>query len=143
VPWSYALAMLLLAACGMVQQDEVARVRSPSGNVDAVLIESNGGATTSYGYTVYVVPAGAEADKAGRVVNLEGAGRNDQASGANLRWTGPSYLRVEFLSAEQAQVVRARLDIGNETVVVSLRDSIVDPDAPAGGMAAARPRTRQ
>ncbi len=143
MPWGYAFAMLLFSACGLVQQDEVARVRSPSGNADAVLIESNGGATTSYGYAVYVVPAGAEVDEAGRVANLEGADRNDQASGANLRWTGPSYLRIEFLSAEQAQVVRSHLNVGNESVVVSLRDSIVDPEAPPGGMAAARSQTRQ
>ncbi len=30
-------------------RDEVARVASPSGKVDAVVVETNGGATTSFG----------------------------------------------------------------------------------------------
>lgn len=36
--------------------DEVSRVTSPSGKVDAVLVERNGGATTSFSYEVFVVP---------------------------------------------------------------------------------------
>jgi hypothetical protein len=34
--------------------DEVARATNPSGKVDAVLVERNGGATTSFGYNIYV-----------------------------------------------------------------------------------------
>ena len=45
---------LLLSACGIASEDEVARVTSPDGRVEAVLIETNGGATTSFGYKVLV-----------------------------------------------------------------------------------------
>ena len=38
--------------------DEVARVLHPQANVDAVLVETNGGATTSFGYEVFVLSRG-------------------------------------------------------------------------------------
>ena len=44
------IVLALLAGCGLVSRDEVARVASPYGGVEAVLIETNGGATTSFGY---------------------------------------------------------------------------------------------
>jgi hypothetical protein len=57
-----ALVRLPLSGCfditGKITQDEVARVPGPSGGVDAVLFERNGGATPSFGYVVYVVPRG-------------------------------------------------------------------------------------
>jgi hypothetical protein len=37
------IAFALLASCGLVSRDEVARVASPDGRVEAVLIETNGG----------------------------------------------------------------------------------------------------
>jgi hypothetical protein len=49
------IALALLAGCSLVSRDEVARVASPDGRVEAVLIETNGGATTSFGYEVHVV----------------------------------------------------------------------------------------
>ncbi|MBL8397465.1 MAG: hypothetical protein JNL84_04855 [Candidatus Accumulibacter sp.] len=55
---SFAVGTVLLLAwffsglIGEPSKDEVARVVSPSGNIDAVLFETNGGATTSFGYEV-------------------------------------------------------------------------------------------
>jgi hypothetical protein len=42
-------------------QEEIARVRSPAGDLDALVIEGNGGATTAYDYEVVLVKAGRSA----------------------------------------------------------------------------------
>ncbi|HEU4924800.1 MAG TPA: hypothetical protein VFT23_17200 [Burkholderiales bacterium] len=47
--------IVVLAAAGCANHDEVARVPPPDKQLDAVLVESNGGATTSFWYDVYVV----------------------------------------------------------------------------------------
>jgi hypothetical protein len=54
-----------------------ARVASPDGRVEAVLVETSGGATTSFGYEVHVVEKGRPAGD--RVAWVYGAGRNAQA----------------------------------------------------------------
>ena len=107
------IALTLLAGCGLVSRDEVVRVASPDGRVEAVLVETNGGATTSFGYEVHVVEKGRPAGD--RVAWLYGAGRNAQAYGANLKWTGENELVIEYIK-------------------VSLRSGVNDPTAPAGGM---------
>jgi hypothetical protein len=53
---------VLLTACSQVSRDEVARVAAPGGQVEAVLVETNGGATTSFGYEVHVVERGGSPD---------------------------------------------------------------------------------
>ena len=47
------------ASCGILEtEDVVARVASPQGGVEAVLTETNAGATTSFGYIVYLAGPG-------------------------------------------------------------------------------------
>jgi hypothetical protein len=50
------LAAVMLSACA--SHDEVGRVSSPDRAVDAILVESNGGAITSFWYDIYLVPHG-------------------------------------------------------------------------------------
>jgi hypothetical protein len=83
--------------------DEVARVPHPNANVDAVLVETNGGATTSFGYEVFIFPRGQKPRRSDHaVVSLYGAGRSDHAYGANLRWAPNDTLVVEYLDAQHA-----------------------------------------
>ena len=56
------MLVLLLAACGVVSRDEVAVVASPDRPLEAVLIETNGGATTSFGYEIWVREKGHGSD---------------------------------------------------------------------------------
>ena len=79
------MAWLFSGLVGEPSKDEVARVVSPSGNIDAVLFETNGGATISFGYEVYVVEHGTQ-PSGSPVVLLYGAARNQHAYGANLSW---------------------------------------------------------
>src|SRR5215207_8000750 len=53
----HLIALVLLCA-GCASHDEVSRVPSPDRHLDAVLVESNTGATTSFWYDVYVVKDG-------------------------------------------------------------------------------------
>jgi len=102
--------------------------------LDAVLVETNGGATTDFGYLVYVVARGAPTPKHGEVAWLYGAGRSTRAYGANLKWESESRLVVEYLDAKQAEVQSERLVVGADTVVIALRRGVTDSIAPTGGM---------
>ena len=132
----FSPALLLVAGClsFTVSRDEVVRVSSPSGRVDAVLVESNGGATTPFAYFVYLVPKGASAPERGEVARLIAATRNDQAWGVNLRWNGPGELMVEYRDAKDSQQPKDVVAFENDTIRVVLKSGIVDSVAPAGGM---------
>ena len=125
------------ASCGTpdVSFDEVARVTGPSGKVDAVLVETNGGATTSFGYNIYVVPNGQRLSKPNaQIAELYGAVRNENAYGVNLRWEGADSVAVEYLKAEKAEVLTESVEVAGERVRIILRPNVADPSAPAGGM---------
>lgn len=129
----FFLAIYLLGKV-LVSEDEVARVNSPSGNVDAILIETNGGATTSFGYEIYVVPTGSSTKFKREVASLYGAVRSEQAYGVNLVWEEPSVLVGEYLEARYAEVLSPSRSVAGEQIEIRLRDGINDPDAPPGGM---------
>jgi hypothetical protein len=129
-------ALLLLSAClsSSVSRDEVARVTSPSQRTDAVLIESNGGATTPFAYFIYLVPKGAPVPVRGEVARLIAATRNDQAWGVNLRWDGSAQLLIEYRDARDAQFLRDNVLVGTDSIRIALKDGVVDRSAPPGGM---------
>ena len=114
--------------------DEVARQSSPSGRVDAVLVETNGGATTPFGYSVYIVPNGAPVPRDGEAARLIGAVRNDSAWGVNLRWVDLSHLSVEYRDARDQAIRTGTVTIGADTITILLRSGVVDSAAPGGGM---------
>ena len=114
-------------------EDEVARVGSPDGAFDAVLIETNGGATTSFGYLVYVVDRGERASGS-ELASLYGATRNENAYGANLRWQSATVLAVEFYEAKHVEVHEPRLLSRRKAVSIVARPGVLDEAAPPGGM---------
>ncbi len=118
---------------GEPSKDEVARVVSPSGKVYAVLFETNVGATTSFGYEVYVVEHGAK-PLGSPAVSLYGAVRNQHAYGVNLAWTSPDSLAVEYLSAKSAKLNTYTQYVGTQAIHFALRDGVTDIAAPSGGM---------
>jgi len=123
-----------------VSRDEVARVTSPDGRVEAVLIETNGGATTSFGYEVHVVEKGQPTRE--RVAFLYRAGRNENAYGVNLKWVDDNQVAIEYWDARQQSLERASVNVAGRIIKVSLRSGINDPTAPAGGMLYNLERTR-
>ena len=126
----FGLNVMLLAGCG----SEVARTTSPSGKVEAVLVESSGGAATSFAYEVFVVPVGKSTLSHKKVASLYGAARSEQAFGVNLRWAGPANLTLEYLTAERQDLLLPNVLVAGEQVRVSLRSGVTDPKAPPGGM---------
>jgi hypothetical protein len=130
------LSWLILSGCGRAGTpgDEVARVRSPTGRVDAVLLEHNGGAGTDFSYTVYVVRSGGRAAGAAEVAWLGVPVRNHRAYGANLRWDRPASLHIEYWDAHHAKPRRTQAVIGQDTVTIVLAAGVFDSLAPAGGM---------
>jgi len=114
-------------------------VRAPDARAEAVLIETNGGATTSFGYLVFIVAPGASVPRTGRGVggeaaSLYGAVRSDSAYGANLRWLGRDTLAVEYQRADEDSLLVPAVHLADRTIQVVLRAGVTDPTAPAGGM---------
>jgi hypothetical protein len=128
------IVIALSQSCLGPSRDEVTREMSPSGNVEAVLIETNGGATTSFGYQVYVVSKGGRPGTGIQVATLYGAVRNYSAYGVNLKWDGAEKLFLEYLKADSARLLQEQATIKGEQIHVALREGVNDPDAPAGGM---------
>jgi hypothetical protein len=131
----YVAALLFglgLLVCGCSSRDEVLRLTSPDGRVDALLFEKDCGAPCSFGYEVRLATKGSRHGE--EVASLVGASRNDNAWGVNLKWSGADELSVEYLRAEDARLLKQTVGIAGHNVKVSLRGGIKDPLAPAGGM---------
>jgi hypothetical protein len=84
------LIMSLLQGCSNNKEEEIERITSPDSLVDAVLIGRNGGATTSYSYTLYLVPSGKEPIKNREVF------RANHTTGLSIHWINPTNLEIAF-----------------------------------------------
>jgi hypothetical protein len=110
-------------------------VRSPSGELDAVVYEINGGATTSFAYEVYVTAANRSTFWGWRTAKLYGALRNRSAYGVNLVWTGTESLRIRYLETRSAELASGGpFRVAGRSVVVGLEEGVHDPKACPGGM---------
>jgi hypothetical protein len=118
---------IVLTACGFVSRDEVARVGSPDGRVDAVLVETNGGATTAFGYEIHIVERGKSYGEA--AATLHGAVRNENAYGANLRWLTDSDLLVEYQRAHAQVIEKTSVRVAGRDIRIVLRPGVLDSNA--------------
>jgi hypothetical protein len=139
-----ALGGILLLVLGVgaavwlfgASDDEVARVSSPDGTLEAALHEANGGGATSFAYKVYVVTAGRQPFMLVErpVANFYGAVRSNRAYGVNLKWEGPNSLAVEYFRSQTASKAADTVHVGDREVGIVLREGVSDADAPPGGM---------
>src|ERR1022692_401638 len=133
---SRAIASLTLIACigcwPAISHDEVARASSPDGRVDAVLFETNGGATTSFGYEVELGRKGSPRGK--KVARLYGAVRNAQAYGVDLRWENDHSLVIECLHTETPPEMQRSVAVDGRDVQIVLHIGVENKSAPGGGM---------
>jgi len=123
---------LSLLMCGCSSRDEVLRVTSPDGRVDAIAFESDCGAPCDFVYEIRLVPRGSSGGE--EVASLDGALRSEHSWGVNLKWLGADKLSVEYLRADNAMLLKQVVDVSGRAVKVSLRGGVNDPQAPAGGM---------
>jgi len=131
----YAVALIInlgFLMCGCSSRNEVLRVTSPDGRLDALLFETDCGTPCSFGYEVELVAKGSRRGE--EVASVDGATRNGHAWGVNVKWLGPDKLSVEYLRAENARLMKQTAAIAGHNVTVSLRSGVNDPAAPAGGM---------
>lgn len=137
----------------VVSCEEVARVTSPDKKYDAVLIETNGGVTTGFGYLVYILPhkqpyrrhdcfAFLPGHRQEQVGSLYDAIRNENSSGANLNWLTSNQLIIEYLRCEHREIHR-KIQFGNNLIHVVDKSGVVDTKAPAGGMGYSLHSTRR
>lgn len=124
--------LLHCIGCHTASRNQVASFASPDGRLEAALYESNGGATTSFGYEVELRKEGEQ--KGTQVASLYGAKRNEGAYGANLKWNGNDELDIEYLTVKAAPKVTSTIEIDSRNIRVALKDGVNDPSAPSGGM---------
>ena len=129
-----AAAIIFSTGCAGPKWDEVARAPSPNGKIDAVLLETSGGATTTYQYAVRLVKKDGGVSESISTATLVGAARNEQAYGVNLRWESSTVLKVEYQSAISSSTSQTPLIVNGIRVTVVLHPGVVDPNAPPGGM---------
>ncbi|SRR6266567_1409658 len=103
-PVILAVAVLLsLASCAIVgdcSYEELARVMSPDGVVDAVWIQGNCGATTDYSLHLFVVPAKTPFSGATGLFDLKFSQLNaDHVSGLRVEWPEPQLLSIAYSEA--------------------------------------------
>jgi hypothetical protein len=84
----------------VTRHEEIGRVKSPDGVVDAVLVRGNGGATTSFTYSVFLVPAGTSFNETAPVFEPDFAKfLADHQVGLELVWRRPKFLEIRFAKA--------------------------------------------
>lgn len=76
--------------CDAVARKEVLRLSSPDNIVDAVLIETDGGATTPFGYLLYIVPHGNTPQKSDAQLNAV------DFETAKYLWREPKLLEIQY-----------------------------------------------
>ena len=103
--------------------------------MDALVVEASGGATTSFLYEICVVAHEMRCARADVVANLYGATRSDRAYGVNVRWVDPRHLVIEYKNAKRSTLIRPTVNVGSETISISLAAGVMDASAPDGGMA--------
>jgi|SRR5712671_5556823 len=119
---------------GRDSSDTVACAKSPSGAVEALLDENNGGATTSFGYVVSLRAVSSSATTGVRVASAYGAVRNDHAYGMTLVWVDENTLEIQYWQAGWTTVERPSVSIDGMTITTRIKAGVRDESAPAGGM---------
>lgn len=84
-----AIVLLMMVGCLPWASEEVERVTSPDSVVDAVVIQSDAGATTPFVDEVYIVPKGG---KPTGTALLTG----DHLIGLELKWLEPKFLEIRY-----------------------------------------------
>lgn len=133
------LLLLMLVAIGLKlafepERTEVLRVASPSGEAVAVLYETNGGATTSFGYKVEIMGRGLTPAQT-EVASIYGAIRNNRgAYGVMPRWVSDDELHIEYYSSLSDTVVPEVRRKAGKPIQIRLKLNINDLSAPPGNM---------
>jgi hypothetical protein len=117
-------------------RDVVATDQSPTGKLVALVEETNGGATTSLGYDIYLQQASPSVFPRNKILiaSIYGAIRNENAYGVDTNWVSTDTLQIQYWSAKHQFVPHATVQLGDQSVHVQLCSGIKNDAAPQGGM---------
>ncbi len=124
---------MVLAGCSADSAEQVSWADSPDHQVHAIVAETNGGATTSYGYRVDLHPAGHQGERPVAAGFLYGATRSGCSYGVDLRWRDPRTLEIRYRVAERVDVP-ASVTVGDRRVRLVVRSGVVNDAAACGAM---------
>jgi hypothetical protein len=99
-----ALALCFASGCVNIAGDwhyeEIGRVKSPDGVVDAILARGSAGATTGFNFSVFLAPSGTTFDEKSPFFERERALFSaDHHQGLQLVWSEPRLLELRYESA--------------------------------------------
>lgn len=129
------LLLLVLSCQSCSKKAEVARVRSPDGTLDAIVVEIDGGGTVSYRYDLRIVSRGQTPAAGVSVGSLYGALRNEDAYGVNPKWQDSGVLFFEYWKAKTATLDNPMVQLSGRAVKCVLKGDVLDTSAPRGNMA--------
>src|SRR5688572_10969388 len=100
-----------MIAPGWLTHEELERVADPSGQTDAVLVQSSTGGWDSFSYKVFVVAHGGFWRWRRPVATLSSAQKASGRAGADLAWTAADHLTIHYASARDARLEKAKLKV--------------------------------
>ena len=89
----FIMLFLFVHGCSPCSYNEVVRIKSPDGKVEAVHIRGNCGATTSFTENIFIVPAGEKTPKPKDDYQRFLA---DHVDGLELEWREPKVLEIKY-----------------------------------------------
>jgi len=92
---SFLVAGTIVLGCDPVAREEITRITSPDFMIDALLVQTDAGATTSFGYEVYFVPRGKQLTKEHPLF------RGNKMEKLKFRWVKPKLFEIQY---EQGQI---------------------------------------
>jgi hypothetical protein len=90
---SIVFIILFFPSCGNVEREEILRVKSSDSMVEVILIRTNAGATTAYGYMLYIVPPGAQPKEGQEIFKA------DNVEDLQVTWKEPKILGITYKKA--------------------------------------------
>lgn len=88
--FSFLVIGIIVLGCDPVARKEIKRITSPDFMIDALLVQTNAGATTSFGYEVYFVPRGKQLAEENPLF------RGDKMKELKLRWVQSKLFEIQY-----------------------------------------------
>ncbi len=128
---------LLLFSCAGPAREERAWANSSDGRTHAILIETNGGATTAFGYQVELHPADHQGQRPISAADFYHV-VSDCGYGLGMHWADANTLVLSLRSASQMHVDSSVM-VGGKNIQILVKTGVDDPTDPCRGMKG-RPR---
>lgn len=127
------VAVIYIFGSAMVSEVDVATIHSPDDRILAIVEETNGGATTSFGYNVYL-RSNSWLGFRKKAASLYGAVRSECAYGVDVVWKSPTEVEIRYLNVRYSPSVLQSLSIAGQVIDVGVVSGVENPSAPCGGM---------